>query len=509
MKYKHRYFDLAIVGGAPAAIHELAEMAVRMRERQTGLPKTIAVLDSAVRADGGSAHSDESPAFRVNMRLDLHDIPGFMSFASFLEQFGGCDEDPPLRIDLGQYTSFVKMAACRELEARGVQIFFRRTEVQALLCEGTRYRLSMEDGSTLSAQYVILATGNAPPSRPRNVHLVDGVQDRLVYYDGSSRFARTISEGERVLIFGTGPGGLDAARHLIEVSGMTSPIHMASQNGFVSEIQSSGHPDARIMERVAETVARLKATTSGEIELGLVAKLFWSIFLESDPSIDFAVLKETPQNSLVTLAEQLAAAESGGPAWRQVLEAIGRFAPEIWALLSLKAKTEFVESWSRLYYVKRHAMPLSTARWWAAQLATGRLRIGKLGSEVTVSRSEVRARIHGNPGGARDMTFDKLVIATGPEYRLSKSRNPLIRQMLDSGLAQPYIAKNADGQEIELGGFLTRNLELAGLPGVFGMGATVRGEYFAVHSYPALARHAAIIAEAIERKSLLGREHTE
>jgi hypothetical protein len=64
--------------------------------------------------------------------------------------------------------------------------------------------------------------------------------------------------------------------------------------------------------------------------------------------------------------------------------------------------------------------------------------------------------------------------------------------LIGTGLATPY---KVGGREI--GGFDTKGLELKGLPGVFAMGAAVRGEWYAVHSFPALAQHTGIIADKI------------
>lgn len=48
--------DLAVVGGAASAIHLLAELNCRIKQNRGNLPRTIAVVDPAVRPDGGSPH---------------------------------------------------------------------------------------------------------------------------------------------------------------------------------------------------------------------------------------------------------------------------------------------------------------------------------------------------------------------------------------------------------------------------------------------------------------------
>ena len=90
------------------------------------------------------------------------------------------------------------------------------------------------------------------------------------------------------------------------------------------------------------------------------------------------------------------------------------------------------------------------------------------------------------------MQYRWIVLATGTEYCVTRSENPLIRQLLETGLARPCFAG-----DLEIGGLETTNLQLNGLPDVFAMGALVRGEDFAVHSFPALVRHAKSIVKTL------------
>ena len=85
---------------------------------------------------------------------------------------------------------------------------------------------------------------------------------------------------------------------------------------------------------------------------------------------------------------------------------------------------------------------------------------------------------------------DCIVAATGPEYRVSRTANPLLRNLLASRFAIPY-----EIEGFELGGLRTDGFSVVGHPNVYAMGALVRGEDFSVHSFPALRRHAAEIID--------------
>jgi uncharacterized NAD(P)/FAD-binding protein YdhS len=118
-------------------------------------------------------------------------------------------------------------------------------------------------------------------------------------------------------------------------------------------------------------------------------------------------------------------------------------------------------------------MPLATAEWLERQLTSGR---------VTLISNQSVCPFH-----------SRIVVATGPEFRVTKSRNPLLRYLLDSGQARPDMAGNT-----ELGGLAMTNFQIDGLPRVFGMGALARGQSFAVHSFPALVGHAKAIVDQLQ-----------
>ena len=346
--------DLAIAGGAASAIHLLAELRERAKQGHSDLPRTIAILDPAIRPDGGTTHSDESPAFRVNMRVELHDVVGCLSFRDFLSRYGGSEVDPPLRADLGRYLSYAKTTVAQDLGALGYAVRFRRAAGTALLRQGRNYRMILDCGESVVARSVVIATGNAAPSRPPNVIVTDGNLDRVTYYAGGSAFARRIGAYDRTLVLGMGPGAIDVARHLIDGAGHKGPIDLASRSGMLSAVQACEPAPWEMREEVAKAVARLRELAERQkLGLGSVRDTFLPILLKYNPAIDFVQSSATPANALAHLAIQMAAAAQNGPLERQVLDVIGEFAPDIWGMLSNSARVEFKENWAALYYVKR------------------------------------------------------------------------------------------------------------------------------------------------------------
>ena len=83
---------------------------------------------------------------------------------------------------------------------------------------------------------------------------------------------------------------------------------------------------------------------------------------------------------------------------------------------------------------------------------------------MPAGRSEV-SQCRGNPG-----SHTRIDIATGPECRVTLTRYPLLRYLLDSGQAKPYMAGKA-----ELGGLAMTDFPVDRMPSVYAMGALARG----------------------------------
>ena len=457
-------YSLIIVGGGPAAIHILAEYG---RQDQTDVPSSVIIIERSNRGPGGSAHSSSSKAFRVNMRTALHDIPGHVPFCDFLRLDGGTQDDPPTRFDLGRYVKHVAEEAERRLAAKGCPVRHVADIARNLTREDGAYRIDLEVGPSVTADVVILATGNEAPV------VAEWTRSEVpqTSYDGGTDFALNISRSDEVLVKGTGPGGIDVARYLIEDLHIQNPVHLTSRGGLLSAVQTMNPISADLEAEANHVVARIVSSGSCTF-LHLVGEA--GAFLRRvDPGFDYERLARTPKSPLVQLQEDIEAAQKNGPRWRLALEALAVNAPALWQVLDNAGKAEMFrnDEWRRLYYTKRHAMQLSTALWLEQSLRGGLITVGLVKSTVPA--------------------HNRIVLATGPEYNVSKSQNPFLQKLLATGIAAPCMV---NGEEI--GGFATTNFQVGDAPRLFAMGALVRGQDFAVHSFPALARHArAIVAQ--------------
>lgn len=68
-----------------------------------------------------------------------------------------------------------------------------------------------------------------------------------------------------------------------------------------------------------------------------------------------------------------------------------------------------------------------------------------------------------------------------------------MRAKIPAGYSEEWLQPR--GHRSQAGGLRTHGFQLTESPGVWAMGALVRGEDFAIHGYPSLAQHAHMIVE--------------
>jgi uncharacterized NAD(P)/FAD-binding protein YdhS len=157
---------IAIVGGAAAGIAMVYHLSLHPKP-YAGV--RITIFDKHPEPWGGSAHSDQSSALRVNMRPELHDLPGFVTFHEACGLFGWRGDELPLRKLLGGYLQLAFVTARTRLELNGARVQIVNAEVMAIARVGWEYLLYTGDDRKMPFDFVVLALGNAPPTPPKSL----------------------------------------------------------------------------------------------------------------------------------------------------------------------------------------------------------------------------------------------------------------------------------------------------------------------------------------------------
>jgi uncharacterized NAD(P)/FAD-binding protein YdhS len=132
--------------------------------------------------------------------------------------------------------------------------------------------------------------------------------------------------------------------------------------------------------------------------------------------------------------EELLAAASGD--WREAITFVRNFAPQLWGRLPRAERARFVRHVQPHWDVHRHRLPPPLAQRLAHLRDCGKLRINAGRVHQVIPRGD-RLQVSWRGRGRREettLTVDAIVNATGPDYVLARSREPLLRSLRAQGL---------------------------------------------------------------------------
>ena len=310
-----------------------------------------------------------------------------------------------------------------------------RVTGEAIAVEDRGVRLA--SGELVECDVAVIAGGNYPSRLPaafgpKAIH--DPWSEQ-----GSAALAEAAARGGDLLLVGTGLTMVDMAVSL-EEAGFSGRILAASRRGLVPRPHLS--PAAAPLDW--EPPARLGALVR-------------------------AVRARTP--------------------WRASVDGLRPHSIALWQGLTDSERRRFLRHLRPWWDVHRHRIaPLVAARI-EAMRASGRLEVaaGRIsrveGDEVAIAR---------RGGGELRRSFDAIVNCTGPEGDISRVRDPLIRDLLDSGRAR------ADG--LGLGLDVDSESRVSGSgpsPALYALGPLTKGAFWEIVAVPDIRGQAAGVARAI------------
>ncbi|WP_159049582.1 FAD/NAD(P)-binding protein [Streptomyces sp. NRRL WC-3618] len=443
----------AVVGagasGTLVAIH-LLEAAVRQ-----GMPLELTLVDPDEETGRGLAYGSRD-------RRHLLNVPagGMSCFPDDPHHFVRWLAD---RGTAATVTSFVPRSLYGDYLAgtlkasaarAGTLLTLRRIHAHATDCSWSdgHARLGLSDGSSVTADHVVLATGSpssdsswAPaPLRtsPRFTAApwAPGTLDHLRALDGD------------VLLVGTGLTAMDIALSLARPGRV---IHALSRQGRLPQPHAAPSlPPVAPEESWSDLpLRRLRAKVHAHIR-------------------------------------QVTAAQGD---WRPALDGLRPLTNSLWAALPEPDRAEFLRDSLSLWNTHRHRMAPETAEAVSRIRRSGRLSLLK-GEILAAAPTPDALTI--TLDGARSLRVAAVVDCTGPALRLQDGQNPLLDHMLSSGLIAPGplglgLACTAEGR------LIPRNEPARPLRSLWTLGPTRRGELWESTAIPEIRRQAAALAQGL------------
>ncbi len=443
---------VAIVGGGFSgtccAIHLLRLPNIRLE---------ILLIEPKDRLGGGLAHSSPDPDHRINAPASIHivhpDQPGDLE--AWLRAEGRIDRDPdavsgsslyPRRSDFGDY---VRAQLLEAVKSKRIRSGFRHIHTHAVGLErkGSRFRIALQSGECIDADRCIVATGHERPSPPSFIE--DAVaHDPQFFNDPWDLDAlQAIDPKASVLLIGTGLTSADIVATLLRRANR-GRVTALSRHGYMPQSQNP---------------------------LGL-GKSLWEVL--NDPVPEFVAKYGAPARVaqiMRVLRRSVASELQQGRTWHGAFDEVRNAARQLWKPLPKEEKRRFLRHVRSVYDPHRFRLPPQTGAILETAMKHGQLTVaaGRIRSVVRngdLFDVEYCPRGHRSP---RQASFNAIVNCTGPQIRPSRSRNPIIRSLLEGGLACEDEAgigleTNAHWQAVCPDGSL--------VPGLYFLGPLTRGQ---------------------------------
>jgi uncharacterized NAD(P)/FAD-binding protein YdhS len=432
-----RQVPVAIVGGGASGTILAAQLARR------GIDAVL--IDGSGRVGKGVAYSTTEPAHLLNVRAE-----GMSAWAGEPEHFarrfeaeGGDRRGFAQRRFFARYLGEVLEQAIASGRTRVID-----ASAVAASRSGGQWRVELGDGSAMEAQALALAIGNQEPEALRAFH---GAGARFIAnpWGGESRAAvdELSRTGGDALLVGTGLTMVDLVLSL-DSAGYQGRILALSRRGQIprshadfvpAPVEAAELPNARVPE-MWRWLRRRSA------ELG----------------------------------------------WRAAIDSLRPHSQRLWQSLDVHEQRRFLRHVRPWWDVHRHRIAPEVADTIARLIGEGRLQIiagrvldaSKQGEGIIV---EIRRRGQATP---ERLNFAYAFNCTGPLHSIKRTRDPLLRALLDRGAAR------AD----QLGMGLDVDEKSRAGERLWALGPLTKGRYWEIVAVPDIREQAASVADDIARE---------
>jgi uncharacterized NAD(P)/FAD-binding protein YdhS len=348
-------------------------------------------------------------------------------------------------ITRGDYGRYLRAILSEALDQSASRLKLIHDESTVLAREGSGWRIGFASGERLDVDIVVLALGNLEPADPPGLDAAVAASGR--YVADPWRGPALAGDVRRVLLIGSSLTMVDVAL-----------AHARTGRRFFALSRRGFAPRAH------------KAA-----DLSLPPRSY-----SGTPAV---VLKRAREAALTS-------------DWRAVTDDLRRSARSLWRSWTRAQRSRFLRHLRPVWDVHRHRMAPGVATRIQAMSASGELSI-EAGRIVRIEPAEDKVLVTWRPRGWTRTTtrkVDMVINCTGPLADVSGSRIPLIRGLIDTGLARP----DPDGLGLDVDDECrVRDVDGAGQDELYAVGPLTRGAFWEVTSVPDIRIQAAEVAEAI------------
>jgi len=429
--------SIAIVGGGCSGL------LVAVQLLRNGFRGSLAVIEPRERLGNGLAYSTSFDGHLLNVPAGkMSALPREpLHFLEWLRARHWPDAAPDSFAPRKLYGLYLQDLLLQTIRAGAGSSFLHiRAEAIGVGADPGGVRLSLNGGATVHAERAVLALGN-PASSPCPGVTRHGLEDRWHLSPWFGDALRVRFAGERVLLLGTGLSAVDSALAL-QSQEMPCAVHMLSRRGLLPQVHNLAVP---------VSVPPL-LRNRGNLRL---------------------LLRE--------LRTHIEDARQADRCWRAIVDALRPVSNEVWQQLRVADRKRFIRHLKPYWESHRDGYRASGS----LQVIAGRLQA------VHSHEGTSQVRLGLKRGGEQLLEVDRIISCTGIQENYSNSPRPLIRALVESGLACANdlgIGFRTDPHGAILDTALTPSSVL------FTLGPPRRGELFETTAVPEIRAQAEALA---------------
>lgn len=427
---------VAIIGGGYSGTIIAAQLARR------GIGNVL--IDGSGRMGRGVAYSTSEGAHLLNVRAEgMSAWAGEPDhFAKRFEADGGHRRGFAQRMFFGRYLGDI---LDRAVESGKTELVHE--PAVAAQRENGRWQVRLADGASIEARRLVLAVGNQEPEALR---ALAGAGDRLINNPWGEQARAAVAEitesGAGTLLVGTGLTMVDLVLSL-DAAGHRGRIVALSRRGLIPRAHADFDPAP----------------------------------VESS---------DLPRGDVGALTRWLRK-RSAQVGWRAAVDSLRPYSQPLWLGLNKKQQERFLRHARPWWDVHRHRIAPEVADIVARAVAEGRLEIvaGRIiSSRTTENGIEVEYRRR-RADKSQSETFAYAFNCTGPLHSVERTKDPLLRSLLD--------AKEVRADQLGIG--LDVDDEARAGERLWAIGPLTKGRYWEIVAVPDIREQAAAVADSIER----------
>ena len=433
-----RRVPVAIVGGGASGTILAAQLA--RREIRSAL------IDGSGRMGRGVAYSTTDDAHLLNVRAEgMSALAGEPEhFSDWFQRRGGDKRGFAQRRLFADYLGELLQTAVAEGHADLIQSAAVRAS------RNGRWRVELDNGGSVEAEALVLAIGNQEPGSLRAFADAGPHYIANPWGDQARAAVRDLAEtGGSALLVGTGLTMVDLVLSL-ETAGHDGRVVAISRRGQMPRAHADFEP--------------------APVERG-----------------------DLPEGGVRDLSRWLRqrAAQVG---WRAAVDSLRPHSHPLWQGLTPEQQRRFLRHVRPWWDVHRHRIAPEVAQIIARLVADGFLEVAA-GRIVSASARgegiDVTIRRRGAEADCTEL-FDYVFNCTGPLQAINRTRDPLLRALLDAGEVR--------ADELEMGIDVDDQSRAVGSKRLWALGPLTKGRYWEIVAVPDIREQAAAVADDIARE---------